>query len=398
MNAPWQQPPAQGPWGPQPTQQPGQAPAYQQPQQPQYAPQPGQAPAYAQPQPQVYQQQPMAAPQQYAPAPQQPNPAWGQPAAMPQYPQQAYGQQPAQPPGFNPFGEMNSGEQMRKAPFLGSMSKEGPNIEGDYILEVAEIKYKGKIRDGGNSQVIINVDIIESNQPLRPAGSSACVFIPQGMDMSDMNTTAFISAVFGVDPVTLPKNSVTTPWADPRDGRPRAWNQYAMEMIGTDNPWKGRRVGCSVVEMTLKKGGLFSRHDWLPAAQMKIVPRTFATQAAPSAMPSAAPGTPLTWGQVPPQFAAQPGAAPAGMQAPQYAPPGAPQQGFAPPPPPQQAQQPAPGSWNQPPQAPAPAQWNAPPGQAPMQQQPMQQQPAAPAQWNQPPGAPPGPWGQPPNR
>ena len=351
-NGQWQPPPPQGPWGSQP-QQP--APAYpQQPQQP--PPGYGAAPGY----PQQPQQPPPGYPQQS----QQPPLGYG---AAPGYPQQpGYGAPAA--PNFeaNPFGDMNSGEQIRSLPFLGTDGVDGPPIEGDYKLNLRLVKYKN-LRSGGKA-IIVEADILESNQPQRPAGTAASVFLMQGQDMSGINTTAFIAAVFGVDPVKLPKNSLAAPWVDPRAGRSLTWTEYAMESIRDDNPWKDRKVACSVVATTKKNGDPFSRHDWQPYDTMVIRERAAPASVAAPAYP--APATPpVVWGQQPLPGAPAPGA---------------------------WGQQPQPGAAAQPPgPPPLPAQWNQPPAGAV-----QQQAPAPPAQnWAPTPGVvPTGPWGQTPQR
>jgi hypothetical protein len=246
---------------------------------------------------------------------------------------------------MNPFAGMTSGDQsgFARNPFLGGGENEDP-IEGDYKLRLLRVATAQR-----KPLYVIETEILESNQPLRPAGMRCVSMIDlANVDLRGRNIAGFLSAVFGHDPTTLQKDSTVTPW----DGQ--TWGEYAAWSVREDNPLAGREVGCRVQPIKTKAGGDFSLHVWVPMQLMTVPARarqqSFAAVPPPPQPPGAAPGGFATpGGFTPPGAAPQPpGAAPGG-----FVPPGG---GVAPMPPqgqsfPQQVPQPQPGQqspWGQP--------------------------------------------------
>jgi len=246
------------------------------------------------------------------------------------------------------YGEINSGDQSfgARLPYL---------VDGDFNLEISKVQIRGR----KEPFYIIEVDVLESNAPDRPAGAKCVAMIDlTKVDTRGKHICSFIAAAFGVDPLTLPKNSVSTPW----DGQ--SWNAYMDWTAGEQNPIAKRRVTCNVTTTKTQAGGDFSLHTWSVFDPNKKLPPRVVQQYAPQGAPAqgvfAAPGAPQGGGfQAPPP---QPNAAPQGFQ----------QGGFQAPMPPQG--QPPLGGFAPPgaPQGQPPAGWG---GGAPMPQQGGFQQP-----------------------
>jgi hypothetical protein len=153
----------------------------------------------------------------------------------------------------------------------------------------------------GKALFIIESDILESNNPMSPAGLRVSSFI----DMSNMDTrgrhiSAFITAVHGFDPSSLPKESPVAPWQDQQTGQSMPWDYYALQAVHDTNPWQGREVGVNVQTIKTQAGRDFSLHTWVPAQGMVVPAAAPVQQAAPAAQPEQQQATPPT------QQAAQP--------------------------------------------------------------------------------------------
>lgn len=179
----------------------------------------------------------------------------------------------------NPFAGMTSGDQTSgtRHPFLGG--DKGEALEGDYKLLVKRVAVRGRQKP----YYIIEVQIEESNQPQRPVGMTCSCFIDlTNTDMRGKNISGFISAVFGVDPTTLEKDSAATPW----DGQ--EWGAYAQWSVAEDNPLAERKIGCRVMTTITKNNTEFSVHNWVPYDMMIVPARVFAQpQPRPVAVPAA---------------------------------------------------------------------------------------------------------------
>jgi hypothetical protein len=198
---------------------------------------------------------------------------------------------------MNPFAGMTSGDQSAgtRYPFLGG-DKDDP-FDGDYKLVIHTTAVRGR----NKPFYVIEVEVVESNQPRRPVGMRCSCFIDlTNVDLRGRNISGFISAVYGVDPTTLVKDSTTTPW----DGK--EWGDYANWSVGGTNPFAGMKVGCRVQTIETKAGNDFSAHNWVPYAQMVVPERTFVQQPPRQAVPQQ-PQQPPQGGFAPPGGAA-PGA------------------------------------------------------------------------------------------
>jgi hypothetical protein len=260
------------------------------------------------------------------------------------------------------YGEINSGDQSfgARLPYL---------VDGDFNLEISKVQIRGR----KEPFYIVEVDVLESNTPDRPAGAKCVAMIDlTKVDTRGKHICSFIAAAFGYDPLTLPKNSVSTPW----DGQ--SWNDYMNWTSSEQNPLAKRRVRCNVTTTKTQAGGDFSLHTWsVFDPQAKLPPRVvqqYAPQGAPTPGVFAAPGAPQGGGfQAPPP---QPNAAPQGFQQGGFQAPmpaqGQPLGGFAPPGVPAMAPSVVgmPGMPGQPQQGQPPAGWG---GGAPMPQQGFQQ-------------------------
>ncbi len=348
----WTPPQGGGNWGnpAQPPQQP-----QQQPQQQQY--QPPQQPPPQHPQQGHYQSQQQ--PQQQPPQ-QPPQQQYQQPAgfAQPQQPPMQGGM-PGQPPNFqqDPFAGLNSGDTSERHPFL--------NAGFAYKLRIHRIHFRPA--RSGKALYIIEADVLETNDPGLPPGTRTSSFIDMSnADMRGANIARFVSALFGWNPSSLPKNSDQAPWPDAQTGQHRTWTDYAHESVADTNPWGGRDIGCRT-EMNAKR--TFTNHNWAPFAEtdIPVLAASFPQQQPMQQQPQQQPM------QQPQQ---QP------MQQPQQ------QQYQAPPTPPQQTPQQA-GYPAQQPQQPQQAAY---PAQQPQQTQQAPQQQAPQQQAGGPPNA--GGWGQ----
>ncbi len=226
--------------------------------------------------------------------------------------------------GYNPFGDLNSGDQ--------SFGARHPYLEeGDYKLLVKRCSTRGR---SGKSFFVAEVEVLESNVPSRPAGITCSYFVDlSNIDTRGRHMAGFLASVFGVDPGTLKKDSTTTPW----DGR--TWTEYAGWSVSEANPLAGRKVGCRVQEIAKKDGDPFSLHTFSPYETM-IIPavRTVTPKVEPAPADLARMGV----GGGAPGFMApppMPGAAPQGFGPPAGFNPAAagaagpaPLGGFAPPP------------------------------------------------------------------
>lgn len=169
----------------------------------------------------------------------------------------------------NPFAGMTSGDQSSgtRYPFLGGGGDNEDPIEGDYKLLIKRVALRGRQKP----YYVVEVLIEESNQPQRPVGMMcSCFTDATNVDMRGKNICGFLSAAFGVDPTTLEKDSLTTPW----DGQ--AWADYVPWSYSDENPLAERRVGCRVQTTTTKAGNPFSVHNWVPYDMMIVPARTFA--------------------------------------------------------------------------------------------------------------------------
>jgi hypothetical protein len=309
--------------------------------------------------------------------------------------------------GQNPFSGITSGDQAGGAryPFLGG--DKGDPLNGDYKLNIHQIVIRGR----GKPNYIVEVDILESNQPQRPPGMRCVCFIDiTNADTRGKHLCGLISSIYGYDPLTLPKDSAVAPWTELVNGQQVnvAWADYIQWSCSEQNPFANRKVGCNVRTTETAAGNDFSLHTWIPYDKMIIPAAAPITVARP--VPQMQQPMQLQGGGFAPPGSA-PGFAPAPQQpgfAPQQPQPsfGPPQQpGFAP-----QQPQPSFGPPQQPgfgptfgpvPQQPqpgfAPAPQQPQPGFAPASQQPQPGFAPAPQQ-PQPGFGPPtsAPWTQPP--
>jgi hypothetical protein len=205
----------------------------------------------------------------------------------------------------NPFAGLTSGDQTAvRNPYL---------EEGDYKLKVEGIKFKPA--RSGKMLYIIEVEIVESNNPNRPPGMRCACFIDMSnRDLAGRHLAGFITAVHGFDPMKLPKDMPTAPWVEPATGRQMQWGEYAAYSIQDSNPWAGRPVGCRVTTIEKKDGDDFSLHTWSPAATMVVgpmrpmmQPQMPAAPQMPQGAPAAAPAATPNWGTPPAQGWGQPG-------------------------------------------------------------------------------------------
>lgn len=302
--------------------------------------------------------------------------------------------------GQNPFAGITSGDQAGGAryPFLGG--DKGDPLNGDYKLSIHQIVIRGRSKPN----YIVEVDILESNQPQRPAGMRCVCFIDiHNADTRGKHLCGLICAIYGYDPLTLPKDSAVAPWTDLINGQQVnvPWDQYIQWSCSDQNPFANRKVGCTVRTIETAQGNDFSLHNWKPFDTM-IIPAA-APFAVAAAARVAAPATPAMapGGFAPPPGAPAPGFGPPAGQQPGFGAPVGPAPGYVPGPVSQQGFQPQPGF------APAPQQPQ--PGYAPAPQQgyaqpPQQPQPGFGAPPNgapqQPGFGPPAaaPWGQQPPR
>lgn len=129
---------------------------------------------------------------------------------------------------------------------------EGGNYlnDGDYLLEVDKVISK-KTRKGPHAY-IVELKVLESNQPKNRPGSKASYVTTNAQDMFLGNVKAFVAAVCDVDVSEV--------------------DEEAAEVTCNEkNPLKGKRVRDQVFTVKTKAGKDFSKHKWSPATPEDLV-------------------------------------------------------------------------------------------------------------------------------
>lgn len=124
---------------------------------------------------------------------------------------------------------------------------------GEYTLEIQKTIAKRSQNSG--DVFIVEFTILESNNPEKPVGSRASwVQSFKNVTIALSSIKEFLLAALGVD---------TSDKAKLREVEPRIEDIMNTCVASPgDNPLTGERIKVSVVNVTTKKGGPFSRHDW----------------------------------------------------------------------------------------------------------------------------------------
>ena len=126
-------------------------------------------------------------------------------------------------------------------------------LKGNYLLQI-DVN-KAKLGRRNQELYIAEVDILESSNPERPAGSHASWVASSEHESAAGDVKSYLAAVAGV-----PADAVDAAGVD--------------ASTSAENPLGGRLVRCEVVEKPTKKGGIFSKHYF------HAVPEEFQAQAA----------------------------------------------------------------------------------------------------------------------
>lgn len=138
-------------------------------------------------------------------------------------------------------------------------------------IEDAEISYGGFYLEPGIYEVeigrvftrtgrtgdpffVVEMKVLESNNPNRPAGCSPSWVVKTNQDAAIGNIKGFLAAASGIDPKD-------------REGLKQVTAAYAEWASGAENPLAGNRVHVEVDIIKTRKGADFSKHYWSPVEQ-----------------------------------------------------------------------------------------------------------------------------------
>ncbi len=123
--------------------------------------------------------------------------------------------------------------------------------EGEYDVEIEAVKHRNGYR---GESVIVNVEVLTSNNPEIPPGTSkSCAFnISKQPVLALNNIKAFVCGIYGLDAAKK----------DP-DTKKKV-NHVAKRMVEADNPLAGVNVHLTTFMTKTNKGGDFTNLDWAP--------------------------------------------------------------------------------------------------------------------------------------
>lgn len=126
-------------------------------------------------------------------------------------------------------------------------------LPGNYLVSV--VKAFVMTSRKGTPLVVVECEILESDNPERAVGTRASWVVNMSQDAGPGNVKGFIAAAIGVNPSDTAKvDSEVTP-------------EFCEEAFGETNPLMDvrMRLQCSLVKT--KAGSDFTRHIWIPSDQ-----------------------------------------------------------------------------------------------------------------------------------
>jgi len=113
----------------------------------------------------------------------------------------------------------------------------------------------------GGHLYVVEFEVLESNHPDVPAGAKRAWFngMPGPFSIGKKNVKAFIAACLGV----IPGDKEAMDGVFIEDGKDLT-ESYCIESVGSDQPMTGVVLGLETVNIELKSGDDFTRHDWYP--------------------------------------------------------------------------------------------------------------------------------------
>jgi hypothetical protein len=129
--------------------------------------------------------------------------------------------------------------------------------QGNYVVEIKKVENR-TTRKGDT--FIIETEILESDNPERPAGckpSQVIVFKPDIIETQMGDVKQFIGAVLGIEDA----DSYV-----PEDGQDldSFWEEALEGAIGDDQPCAGVKLRLNCTNRATKAGGNFTKHVWSP--------------------------------------------------------------------------------------------------------------------------------------
>jgi hypothetical protein len=137
---------------------------------------------------------------------------------------------------------------------------------GLYTVKIKAVKWVvGSV--GKKEFVVIETEVLESNNPEVPVGGERSQVIDYSSVMGQPNVKAFVAAASGVDPGSSNVNDEVSAYWSKTVGEHLSFEAICDLIVSDTNPLEDVVLGLECVEVTTKSGDPFTKHSWQPNEQ-----------------------------------------------------------------------------------------------------------------------------------